>query len=183
MNNQINAFLGLVSILALSQCSTKDNCINASDRQSSQIRKLNEFTSVETGESIKVVLKQGNSHAVTLNAANNIIPYIKTSVENNKLSIKLDKNICREGEIMVVVSSKNYEEIFASGTVEVGTEGKLSLNNLNLNLSGANKVYLNMDVNHLETKADGDSNIILKGNIKSHSVKATGECTINNQAI
>jgi hypothetical protein len=183
MKDHFKLIYGLAAVFLLSNCSTKDTCINASNKQTSQIRKLNGFTSVETGDAIKVVLKQSNTYAVTLNAADNIIPYIQTEITNNKLKISLNKNICRQGDIVVTVSSKNYEEIAVSGAVDVATEGKLNLNNLNLNLSGDNKVNLNADVNHLETKSEGDSKIILEGIIKSHSVKASGECTINNQAL
>ena len=178
MNTSTKIIASTLSIgILLSSCSGLD-CIEASGNQISQDRNVGSFTRVETSGSMKIILKQGPVNSVKITADDNILKEIETNVSGNKLYIDLEKNFCNSGPITVYITSKDYEGVSASGAVEVLSDGKLNLNDFELDLSGSSKVDLDLNAANVKTSSSGASEIFLKGQAGSHELDLSGSTSV-----
>lgn len=172
----LSGFLMITGVLAFTGCNS--DCINGSGKQISKTRSVEPFTFIETSGSIKLVLKQGPQQ-LRIVADDNIVDEIRTRVKGDKLSIDMEGNFCNTGPITVYLSSQGYEGIDASGAVEIVSDGLLQVKDFEMDLTGSNKVNLNMNAANVRTKSSGASEIFLKGQASSHEVDMDGSSKIN----
>ncbi len=170
------AYLSLCLFL-LSSCNGFD-CINGSGNQVTESRDIGTFTQVETSGSLKIVLSQDSTSSVRILADDNIQDEIKTRLSGSTLKIEIDGNFCDAGPVTIYLGSKDYQKIESSGSVEVLSEGKLNLNELDLELHGSSKVMLDLNVKSLRTSSSGSSEIVLKGQAGSHDLDMTGSSSV-----
>jgi hypothetical protein len=165
------------AVLLLSSCNGFD-CINGSGNQVTESRDIGTFTQVETSGSLKIVLSQDSTSSVRILADDNIQDEIKTRLSGSTLKIDIDGNFCDAGPVTIYLSSKDYQTIESSGSVEVLSEGKLNLNELDLELHGSSKVMLDLNVKSLRTSSSGSSEIVLKGQAGIHNLDMTGSSSV-----
>lgn len=177
-NFSLNSIVYLsVAVLLLSSCNGFD-CINGSGNQVTESRDIGTFTQVETSGSLKIVLSQDSTSSVRILANDNIQKEIQTRLSGNTLKIDIEGNFCDAGPVTIYLSSKDYQKIESSGSVEVLSEGKLNLNELDLELHGSSKVVLDLNVKSLRTSSSGSSEIVLKGQAGSHDLDMTGSSSV-----
>ncbi len=164
----------LTAILFTTQA-CKENCLEGSGTEKTDKRQVAAFSQLEITGSFNVTLVQDSSSAVTITADDNIVSVIKTDVSGDKLKISSDKkNLCSTKEIAITIGVRNLRSINASGAVELGSNGHLNLGDLDMNLSGATKINLDVTAANIETEASGVNDIILKGQARSHNVEFSG---------
>jgi hypothetical protein len=177
-NFSLNSIVYLsAAVLLLSSCNGFD-CINGSGNQVTESRDIGTFTQVETSGSLKIVLSQDSTSSVRILADDNIQEEIQTRLSGNTLKIDIDGNFCDAGPVTIYLSSKDYQKIESSGSVEVLSEGKLNLNELDLELHGSSKVMLDLNVKSLRTSSSGSSEIVLKGQAGTHDLDMTGSSSV-----
>jgi hypothetical protein len=177
-NFSLNSIVYLsAAVLLLSSCNGFD-CINGSGNQVTESRDIGTFTQVETSGSLKIVLSQDSTSSVRILADDNIQKEIQTRLSGNTLKIDIEGNFCDSGPVTIYLGSKDYQKIESSGSVEVLSEGKLNLNELDLELHGSSKVVLDLNVKSLRTSSSGSSEIVLKGQAGSHDLDMTGSSSV-----
>ncbi|MCF8453121.1 MAG: DUF2807 domain-containing protein [Pedobacter sp.] len=174
LNSIVYLSLGL---LLLSSCNGFD-CINGSGNQVTESRDIGTFNQVETSGSLKIVLSQDSTSSVRILADDNIQKEIQTRLSGNTLKIDIEGNFCDAGPVTIYLGSKDYQKIESSGSVEVLSEGKLNLNELDLELHGSSKVMLDLNVKSLRTSSSGSSEIVLKGQAGIHDLDMTGSSSV-----
>ena len=175
-------FIGIasVSLLILTAQGCKTSCVKGSGKEAIDKRKVTEFTKLDIAGSFNVTLVQDSSNSVTINADDNIISIIKTDMSGDKLKISTDnKNICSSKEITLIIGVRNLKAISASGAVEITSNGRLNVGDLDLNLSGATKINLEVAASNIETKGSGVNEITLKGQASSHTIELTGSGNVH----
>ncbi|WP_051189797.1 head GIN domain-containing protein [Daejeonella oryzae] len=170
-------FIALVILIAQSGCNQID-CISGSGNEVTQSRKLDSFTFIETGGSIKLVLKQGPVQDVRIVADDNIQEEITTRVNGKTLKIELEGNLCDSGPITAYITAPAFEGVDASGAVELNSDGNLKVNNFEIHLSGSSKVNLDLNAANVLTTSSGSSEIYLKGQAGTHEVDLSGAGSI-----
>nr|WP_294790955.1 head GIN domain-containing protein [uncultured Mucilaginibacter sp.] len=169
-----------LSILVITVQSCNTECIQGSGKNATDKRQVAEFTKLDIAGSFNVTLVQDSSNSVTINADDNIISVVKTDMSGDKLKISTDnKNICSSKEIAITIGVRNLKSIAASGAVEVTSNGRLNLGDLDLNLSGATKINLNIAASNVETKGSGVNDISLKGQASSHAIELSGSGNVH----
>ena len=153
-------------------------CIEGSGNQVVANRTVEPFTFIETGGSVKLILKQG-PEGLRIEADDNIMEKIRTRVRGNTLTIDMDGNFCNTGPIVVYVSSRSYEGVEASGAVEIVSDGLLQVKDFQLDLSGSSKVDLNLNAANVLTRSSGSSEISMKGQASTHEVDLSGSSSID----
>ena len=149
---------------------TKNN-IQGSGNIISESRELNNFTSIILLGSIDVNIKTSESNNCVVVADDNLIPYIKTEVVNNKLNISLNESYSSEEKLVVNINTPNFDEVslFGSGDINILD---FKNNNLSLNISGSGNITGNGEVETLVVKINGSGNLMSK-EIKSKSATIT----------
>ena len=149
---------------------TKNN-IQGSGNIISESRELNNFTSIILLGSIDVNIKTSESNNCVVVADDNLIPYIKTEVVNNKLNISLNESYSSEEKLVVNINTPNYDEVSLSGSGNINILD-FKNNNLSLNISGSGNITGNGEVETLIVKINGSGNLMSK-EIKSKSATIT----------
>ncbi|MGY3212782.1 head GIN domain-containing protein [Mucilaginibacter sp. HD30] len=167
-----------VLIIAIHSCKT--GCIEGSGKEATDKRKVAEFTKLDIAGSFNVTLVQDSSNSVTITSDDNIISIVKTDMSGDKLKISTDnKNICSSKEITITIGVRNLKAISASGAVEIASSGRLNLGDLDLDLSGATKVNLDVAASNIETNGSGVNEITLKGQASSHTIELSGSGSLH----
>lgn len=154
-------------------------CISGSGQQVSQVRAVDQFSSIEVGGSVKLVIKQGPGVQLRILADDNILKGVSTSVRNNRLIIKMEDNFCETGPVTIYATSGNLDGVEASGAVEVVSEGRINSNKFNLDLSGSSKVALDISCGDMNTQTSGSSKVMLKGQAGTHNLKMSGSAELD----
>lgn len=168
---------GIACVAAFSSCSV--NCVKGSGNQITESRKVADFTRLDVSGSYNIILKQDSTLSVKITADDNLMQYLRTDVSGDKLKISVKKSICAQKAVSVVIGVRNLEEIKGAGAIEITSDGKLNLRDLTLSMSGAGKVNLNLNAANLITKGSGATELTLKGQASSHTVKLSGSGKLN----
>jgi hypothetical protein len=81
--------------------------------------------------------------------------------------------------VTITIGVRNLKSIVASGAVEITSNGRLNLGDLDLNLSGATKINLDVAASNVETNGSGVSDITLKGQASSHTIEMSGSGNVH----
>ncbi|MGZ3873291.1 MAG: head GIN domain-containing protein [Mucilaginibacter sp.] len=166
------ALLAGIALSGLSSC--RLSCVHGSGNQKSEDRKVGSFKSVDISGGFKVILKQDSSMSVKITADDNLLKYIRTSVSGGRLKIYTKRNMCNTGEMTVYLGIGDLDQLKASGAVEIESEGKITTHDLNLHLSGATKVTLDLNAANVSTHGSGVTEVNLKGQASSHNIDLSG---------
>jgi hypothetical protein len=150
------------------------HCVHGSGHMVSEDRKVSDFNKISISGGFKVVLKQDSSMAVKVTADDNLLKYIKTEVEGDRLRIYSKKNLCNNGQLTINIGVRNLEEVKASGAVEVESDGKIHTGDLHFKLSGATKITMDLNAGNVTTSGSGATELNLKGQATSHNIDLSG---------
>jgi hypothetical protein len=138
-------------------------------------RAVSSFNSIEIGGAFEVILAQGNDESLVLEAGENIMDKIITEVTGKTLKIYTEKGCCRNpGRMAVYLTFVDLEFMGISGACELMNEGSISLDNLEMDLSGASEITMNMELDRLEMDLSGASEIDFEGSCGQVYIDASG---------
>jgi len=161
-----------VTLSSLSSCIF--NCVHGSGNQKTESRKVDDFSRIDISGGFKVILKQDSSLSVKITADDNLLKYIKSYTDGDRLRIYSKKNMCNNGEMIINIGVRNLQEVKASGAVEIESDGKIKTQDLAFKLSGATKVTMDLDAANVTTKGSGATEVNLKGQATSHNIDLSG---------
>jgi hypothetical protein len=150
---------------------------------STQTRQVPSFTGLRVGGAFDVVLKQGDSYGVVVQADADIIDYITTDVKDGILRIGMKEHhqelFHNTTTLKVTVTYKELTSLDLSGASEVKTENKLTGTDLSIESSGASEVKLDMAVQNLDMSLSGASKLNLTGTAVQSKIDASGASEVS----
>ena len=158
---------------------TKNN-IQGSGNIISESRELNNFTSIILLGSIDVNIKTSESNNCVVVADDNLIPYIKTEVVDNKLNISLNESYSSEEKLVVNINTPNYDEVSLTGSGNINILD-FKNNNLSLNISGSGNITGNGEVETLVVKINGSGNLMskeIKSKFATITINGSGDAEV-----
>jgi hypothetical protein len=173
----IAVVIACASLSILSSCNFA--CVHGSGKLATEQRKANDFKKIDISGAFKIHLKQDSSLSISITGDDNLLKYVSTSVEGDRLLIKSKKSMCDVDSIVINIGVHNLNEIKSSGAVEVSSTGKLITGDLNIHLSGATKVNLDLNAANVVTDGSGVSELNLKGQAASHRIESSGVAKVN----
>ena len=165
-------FIGLSSITGLSSC--RMSCVHGSGNKTTETRKVSGFTKIKVEGGYVVNLKQDSSGTMTINADDNLMQYIRSNTDGDVLHISSKKNFCTSGPVTITIGINKLDELKGSGAVEFVSDGKINTKDLNIDLTGASRITLDLNAANVITTGSGSTEINLKGQASSHKVNLTG---------
>jgi len=169
--------IAAASLSVLSSC--RFGCVKGSGHQITEQHKMGDFTRLDVSGSFRIVLKQDSSLNVSITADDNLMKYIHTSGEGDKLRIYSKKNLCGSGEMVINIGVKNLELIKISGGNNLTTDGKLNTKDLRLELNGASKLDMDLNAANVFTEGSGSTDMNLRGQATSHKIEFAGSGKVN----
>lgn len=136
-------------------------------------RILNDFTEIQITGMFEVILAEGEP-AISIEADENLIPYIITNVNGEQLEINTN-NVHLDGEkLAITIYYDDLEELKVSGAIELSTQQTLHSNKFKLDVTGAAKGEIDIDVNELRVEISGGAELVLVGTADAAEYEING---------
>jgi putative autotransporter adhesin-like protein len=144
-----------------------------------EVRPLKGFNAIRVSNAIDLYLSQGAEEAVAVSADKVAWrEHIKTSVEDGVLIITYQNtgDGFRMGnrKLKAYVSVKNLTKLHASGASDVVVKGKLTGDDLSIEMNGASDFKGSVDLKSLDIKLNGASDANITGKVVNLKVDANG---------
>lgn len=140
-------------------------------------RNLSDFDEVSCAGSYIVQVVQGSPSSIKIEADENIIPFIVTNVDGDKLKIfsKNDVNLNPTQKIKLTIVTDKLEDFSLSGIGNVTGENKFTGGeHLNLDISGSGDMHFDVNTPSVKSTISGTGNIYLTGETRSSKINIAG---------
>lgn len=159
--------------LLFAACTPK--CIEDSGVHGSKNLSLKPYDELEVSGPIKVLLLQDSSYQLKIEADSNILALVKADVSGSTLTLKLDaEKYCGTDSITVTAGIGDLKKIAITEAVSLFTSSRINLNDLNIDMTGATVVRLDLNAAKLSIDNDGAADIHLMGQAGLHQLKSKG---------
>ncbi|GEP96822.1 DUF2807 domain-containing protein [Chitinophaga cymbidii] len=138
------------------------------------------FDEIAVSGQYKVYVSQGSRQEVTVEAEENLLPYIETKIDGDELGIgtKRGYNIRPTKDVVVRITVVKLDAIAASGSSNFFSEGSIKGDDLEISLSGKSLAELSLDYNKLEVNVSGDGKVKLNGRADKSEIAISGSADI-----
>ncbi len=124
---------------------------------------LGSFEKIYIGGNYEVKLFPSDDNKVVIKTDENLFRYINVETYENALNINNVHNLKSSDGIFIEVYYQNVDHIYSTGTSKIGHEGILVSGELNIDLSGAGAIDLEIDVDLVTVEMSGAGVISLSG--------------------
>ncbi|MEO5997031.1 MAG: head GIN domain-containing protein [Chitinophagaceae bacterium] len=168
----------LVSFSLISSCRFMGGKrVQGNSNIQTQERNVSSFDRVEVRGSIKVNVSQGDEKKVMIEADENLISYIETIIDGDRLIIRSKEgyNLDPTGDMRVYITAPLFKSIEVSGACDI--IGQTRINNsekMKLHVSGAGEIKMEVDAPALEAEISGSGSVNLKGETKNFDLELSG---------
>lgn len=177
----------LVALLAFTSLHTfaqRWETIKGNGQLKKENRSVSAFTSLASEGSMNVQITYGPSENITVEADENLLPYIETSVAGNKLTIRNKKslNLRSEKKMTVYVYMKEINSLQLTGSGDIKGVGAFTGDGkTDIILSGSGNLTLEFSkFKDLRLSVSGSGNMTLKGDAaNSIDAKVSGSGNID----
>jgi len=143
-----------------------------------ETRKVSGFDAISVEYPAQVLIKQGNTESLKIEAEDNLLPDIKTEVKNGTLEIFYkktgDKHVNPTKPVVITINVKDLKEVNFSSAGELTIDG-LKTDNLDVALNGAGNVELNeIAVKKLSVNLSGAGSMTASGAADDLDVNISG---------
>ncbi|MES2428648.1 MAG: head GIN domain-containing protein [Bacteroidota bacterium] len=165
----IRIFIALVLVAGTTQTFAK----------SIEDRHLTGFHAVNVSGSFDVIITQGSTESVRVEAPADVIREVLTDVKGGTLNIYNKNhvswgNIFGNKKIVVYVSIKDVTGISLTGSGDVSFKGGINANNLRIQLTGSGDLGGRVNAKYLEGSVTGSGDVKLSGHADDQKVNVTG---------
>lgn len=135
-------------------------------------RSVPSFSGLSSHGAFDVVVKKGEQASVVVSADENLLQYIITEVNGDKLEIRTKKgvNLRPSSSLQVIVTNPNYNELSSHGSGNIKGENQLtSTDKVELQLYGSGNINVDMTAPAVNAGISGSGNITVSGTAKQFS--------------
>lgn len=167
-------------LLLVHSCINRET-VHGNGNETTESRNPGSFKRIQLMGSMDVEIKKGDERSVEINAEENLLPYIETKVEGDKLIVKFsdDVNIDADKDIIVKVTTPALTEASVMGSGDISGDGKFeSDDKIEINVLGSGNVKMELDAPAIEAKVTGSGDIDISGNTKDATYNTMGSGNI-----
>jgi hypothetical protein len=149
-----------------------------------QERNVGPFNAIEISGAINLYISKGKGEAVAVSSNEpELLEKIKTVVRNNTLYISLDTKGMSwkkwgNNQIKAYVTFTNLMKLEASGACNIKSAGKMKLDELKVELSGASDFTGDLEMGSIRIDLSGASQVNLKGTADKATYLSSGASSI-----
>lgn len=146
-----------------------------------ETRDVNGFHAVELDLAGEVELRVGDYH-VDVQAQDNILPLLKTSVENGALHIYFSESVSHTENIKVVITAPAFDAISLGGSGDINVTTPLQAENMSVDLGGSGTIRIPQGTfNNLRCAISGSGNIEMAGKTNTGRFELSGSGEISGK--
>ena len=167
-----------LSTMANAQSWGNGEKIKGNGNQKTETRTTPEYDEIKLQGYFDVDLVAGKEGSITVQAEENLMPYIKLEVEGNSLKIYQEKNKnlqpSKGYKILITVPFDKISAVTLSGSGDVNTKSVIQANKFTATLSGSGDLDLDINASDVEAKLSGSGDVRLKGKSDKLTAKISG---------
>ena len=168
----------LASILLLT--TTSYGCrTEGSGRTTSEVRPLESFSGIELKSAANVYVTQGDVQEVRVEAEDNLLGKINTTVKNNSLVIDDEDNIKYTKPVTMYITVKDLCLLELTGSGNIVTRSQFLCDFMNIKLSGSGDIRVMVNSKSLKANLSGSGNLVLNGSSAETDYRISGSGNIN----
>jgi len=172
------AFLLIACAFLISSCHyVMGKRIHGNGVSGTQERSVGDFSSINAMGSMDVIVSQGASPSIRIEADQNLLEYIETKNNGGTIEIYTREgyNLDPKTNIKVYATAPNFNNIDVSGSGKIKSTGKISsTSHLRTHVSGSGDILLEADAPRIETQISGSGSSTIKGTTKDFSARISG---------
>ena len=170
---------GVILISSFTSCIFNFSGIKGNGTIKKEVRTVRDFSEIEVSGMYKVYLTQGKTNSLSIEGDENLMQYVITKNEGDKLVIETKKSLNPTGDLKVYLSFISLESIDLSGACEVIGENRLKFDQIEFEGSGASEFTLDMKADKVEFDLSGASEIHLTGKANKVNIDGSGAIKIS----
>ncbi|MCF8244763.1 MAG: DUF2807 domain-containing protein [Saprospiraceae bacterium] len=141
---------------------------------------LASFDGLNLAIAADVMIQQGSTQSVKIEAQQNLIDNLKKEVKNGVWKIGFEKNVRNARDIKIWVTVPSIKNLSVSGSGSIVGENSFSnLDDLALAISGSGKIKFDSDSKNMTANISGSGNMNLNGNTGAATLKISGSGDID----
>ena len=135
---------------------------------------LEPYSKIDISGGYEVSLVPSESHEVILKVDENLVDEIKIYVRGNRLIIESERMLHSPEGIKLEIPAYNISELTSSGASNISSYDPIKSDNLAIQLSGAGKIDLQLDVVEVSIELSGAALVYLEGMAQRLDVDMSG---------
>lgn len=150
--------------------------LTGSGNLKTETREVSNIERVSLEDLGDLTIIQGNEEGLTIEADDNILPYLESTMRGRELVLGLKDGygLTSKATIRYTLKVKDLNRISVSGAGNITSE-KLNVNDLTLDVSGSGNLrFADIVAKSLTAKSSGSGNFDLKGMVDTQDVTITG---------
>lgn len=178
------AALAVLALLAAGCTTLPDTCIEGSGFLANETRSVGDFHSVSLTMPATLTVREGTVPGVLIEADDNILPFISTTVKDGILTISQTRPCVRPtGKVRITAITPTFRELALLGTGDIRSDGILRTPGLAARITGAGDLDLAVETVTLSTTVTGTGNVHLTGIAHEHTISLPGAGSVDAAAL
>ena len=161
----------IVIVFSFYSCVTT---IDGDGNVTTEERNINSFNKIDISGSFEVLIKQGDTEKLEIEADENLLELIEAKTKNNTLYIRSEEPIGNAESLKLYITVADIKDIDISGAVELNSKGTIVAKELEIDISGAADVNIDVEANLLKMDMSGASETTLKGKVENFEIELSG---------
>ena len=149
----------------------------------SKTYEVDDFSQIEISGTFEVTLTPSRSNEITLEVDENLVDYLDITVVDKRLFIDTDRRLISRKGVKLTIPIRKLNRLESSGAANISSNGQIISNELVLEVSGAGKLDLQLDVNFVSLELSGATAVYLVGAAKRLEVDMSGAGSLSAEGL
>ncbi|MCK5846906.1 MAG: DUF2807 domain-containing protein [Bacteroidales bacterium] len=171
--------IGIVIFTLLSFTFIFQSRINGSGNVIKQTRELSTFNAIDAGNAFDIIITKGDNQSVVIEADDNLMEKIITSVKGNELKLSTKGSINNSTKMKVHITMAELIGVDLSGAATLLSESRFDNDDMEIEQSGASSMELKLRCKNLDIDISGAANIKLSGFTNNMEAECSGASNIS----
>ncbi|ANH61515.1 head GIN domain-containing protein [Dokdonia donghaensis] len=141
-------------------------------------RNVGDYNEISVAGFFDVTLVAGNEGELIIEGESNLLEYIETEVDGDRLTIKVkNKQNLKTSwgkDIKIRVPFRDLNQVSLSGSGEIMSTDVIKANNFRVSVSGSGDINLVVEASSTESRVTGSGDLVLRGSTRDHETSVTG---------
>jgi hypothetical protein len=175
MKNLIFALILVVPGIFIAGCTVPNPCIEGSGLVVTDTRNPGDFSRIDLVIPAELEIRQGDTPLLTIEADENILPLITTTINNGKLIIAYTQPCVRPSQpITIQATTPEIQGLAILGSGDIRSTGTLVADTLDTGITGTGSIDLEVQTTTLTSTITGTGTEEIRGHAVSHQIQIPG---------
>lgn len=182
MKTFVRLFLFTAFVCLWTNCGTASNFVNCTEGSGKIItenRTVEAFDSVRIAGSANVFVAQGSTPSLRVEADDNIMEKVRTSIDGNTLVVETDGGCFKNVKLNIYATMNDIKRLEITGSGAIETKSAIKTDALDVVITGSGDAKLNVTAKTVNTELKGSGDIIFYGKADTLNINKSGSGNIS----